>query len=205
MSTVVATMSISLDNVGSGHNQTEERPFGDVPENALHRWMFETPEENRAEMEAIVGAGAYIMGRNMFGPVRGEWDRDWRGWWGPNPPYHAPVFVLTHYPRESIEMEGGTTFHFVTDGIHAALDRARDAAGDLPVHIAGGPSTTNAYLAAGLVDELALQISPVVLGDGLRLFDGVGRLDLEAIAVRGASLATHVRYRVRYPERDEAR
>ncbi|MBW9095406.1 dihydrofolate reductase family protein [Microbacterium jejuense] len=196
MSSVVATMSISLDGIGSGHHQTEERPFGDVPEGALHRWMFETPDENRAEIDAIVAAGAFIMGRNMFGPVRGEWDRDWRGWWGPNPPYHRPVFVLTHHARDPLVMEGGTTFHFVTDGIHAALDRAKDAAGDLPVHIAGGPTTTNAYLAAGLVDELALQISPSILGDGLRLFDGVGPLRLEQIAGRAASLVTHVRYRV---------
>jgi dihydrofolate reductase len=196
MSPVIATMSISLDGVGAGHNQTEERPFGDVPENALHRWMFEAPDENRPEIEAILGAGAYVMGRNMFGPVRGEWDRDWRGWWGPNPPYHRPVFVLTHYPREPLEMEGGTTFHFVTDGIHAALTRAREAAGDLPVHIAGGPSTTNAYLAAGLVDELALQISPSVIGAGLRPLEGVGPIALEQIAGRSTSLVTHVRYRV---------
>src|SRR5690606_18007837 len=99
---VVATMSISLDNIGTGHHQTEERPFGDVPEDALHRWMFDAPQENQPEIDAILGAGAYVMGRNMFGPVRGEWDRDWRGWWGPNPPYHAPVFVLTHYPHDPI-------------------------------------------------------------------------------------------------------
>jgi dihydrofolate reductase len=196
MSSVVATMSISLDGIGSGHHQTEERPFGDVPEGALHRWMFEAPEENRAEIDAIVAAGAFIMGRNMFGPVRGEWDRDWRGWWGPNPPYHRPVFVLTHFARESVVMEGGTTFHFVTDGIHAALDRAKDAAGDLPVHIAGGPTTTNAYLAAGLVDALALQISPSLIGDGLRLFDGIGPVGLQQISGRTTSLVTHVRYRV---------
>jgi dihydrofolate reductase len=196
MSAVVATMSITLDGFGSGIHQTEERPFGEVPESALHRWMVETPDENRAEIDAIVDAGAFIMGRNMYGPVRGEWDRDWRGWWGPNPPYHAPVFVLTHYPHDPIVMAGGTTFHFVTDGIHAALERARDAAGDRDVHVAGGPSTTNAYLAAGLVDELALQISPSIVGGGLRLFDGVGPLRLEQISGRQASLVTHVRYRV---------
>jgi dihydrofolate reductase len=196
MQPVIATMSITLDGIGAGHDQTEERPLGVVDEGAFHRWMFETPDENRAEMAAIVSAGAYVMGRNMFGPVRGEWDRDWRGWWGEDPPYHTPVFVLTHYPRESLEMEGGTTFHFVTDGIHAALERARDAAGDRPVHIAGGPSTTNAYLAAGLVDELMLQLSPVVLGTGIRLFEGVGHLELEPISSRTASLVTHVRYRV---------
>lgn len=197
MSTVIATMSISLDGVGTGHNQTRERPFGDVPEGALHRWMVETPEENAAEIEAITAAGAFIMGRNMFGPIRGEWSGDWTGWWGPNPPYHRPVFVLTHHPRESVQMEGGTTFHFVTDGVHAALERARDAAGDLPVHVAGGPSTTNAFLAAGLIDELALQIAPVLIGSGVRLFEGVPSLRLDPIDTRQASLVTHVRYRVR--------
>ncbi|GAA1465216.1 dihydrofolate reductase family protein [Microbacterium thalassium] len=197
MTSVIATMTVSLDGIGAGRNQTEQRPFGDIPEGVLHRWMFETPDESTAEIAAIVDAGAFIMGRNMFGPVRGPWAGDWRGWWGPEPPYHAPVFVLTNHPREPLEMAGGTTFHFVTDGIHAALDRAADAAGDRPVHISGGPTTTNAYLAAGLVDELMLQIAPVVLGDGLRLFDGVGEVDLEQISVRPVSLATHVRYRVR--------
>lgn len=193
---VVATMSVSLDGIGSGHHQSLECPFGDVPEGALHRWMFETPEENAAEMEAIVSAGAYIMGRNMFSPHRGPWDLDWRGWWGEEPPYHAPVFVLTHHARDPLVMDGGTTFHFVTDGIEAALERARDAAGDRDVHVAGGPTTTNAYLAAGLVDELSLQISPTVVGEGLRLLDGVGPVELEQISSRGASLVTHVRYRV---------
>ncbi|WP_243074048.1 dihydrofolate reductase family protein [Microbacterium sp. SS28] len=202
MSKVIGTMSISLDGIGAGENQTLERPFGGIPPGILHRWMFETPEENRSEIDAIVDAGAFIMGRNMFGPVRGEWDDDWQGWWGPNPPYHRPVFVLTHHARASIEMEGGTTFHFVTDGIEAALERAQDAAGDEPVHVAGGVSTIRQYLAAGLVDELMLQISPVVLGDGLRLFDGVGQWPLELVASRGASLVTHVRYRVSRPSQD---
>ena len=196
---VIATMSISLDGIGAGHNQSEERPLGDVGTEILHRWMFETPEESRAEMDAIVSAGAYVMGRNMFGPIRGEWTGDWRGWWGPNPPYHRPVFVLTHYPRESLEMDGGTTFHFVTDGIEAALDRARDAAGLMSVHISGGPSTINQYLAAGLVDELMLQIVPVVAGRGLRLFDGVDGIRLEQISARPVSLATHLHYRVLGP------
>ncbi len=196
MPAVIATMSLSLDGVGAGENQTEARPFGDMPEGVLHRWMFETPEENRAEMDEIVSAGAYVMGRHMFGPVRGAWTGDWRGWWGEDPPYHAPVFVLTHHPRESLEMAGGTTFHFVTDGMHAALDRARDAAGERNVHVAGGVSTTRAYLRAGLVDELMLQIAPVVVGDGLRLFDRVAGIELEQLSVRAASLVTHVRYRV---------
>lgn len=196
MPSVLATMSLSLDGVGAGENQTLERPFGDITPGILHRWMFETPEENRAEQDAIVSAGAYVMGRHMFGPIRGEWDEDWRGWWGEDPPYHAPVFVLTHFPREPLVMDGGTTFHFVTDGIHAALERAKDAAGERNVHIAGGVSTTNAYLAAGLVDELMLQIAPVVVGDGLRLFDGIDGVELEQLSVRAASLVTHVRYRV---------
>jgi dihydrofolate reductase len=199
MQPVIATMSISLDGIGSGHNQTEERPFGDLPDEILHRWMFETPDENRAEMDDIVSAGAYIMGRNMYGPVRGEWDREWRGWWGEDPPYHAPVFVLTHHPHESIEMAGGTTFHFVTEGIETALERAQQAAGDRTIHVAGGVSTINQYLAAGLVDELMLQISPTIVGEGLRLFDGVGPVELEQVSSRGASLVTHVRYRVRRP------
>lgn len=199
MQPVIATMSISLDGIGSGHNQTEERPFGDLPDEILHRWMFETPDENRAEMDDIVSAGAYIMGRNMYGPVRGEWDREWRGWWGEEPPYHAPVFVLTHHPHESIEMAGGTTFHFVTEGIETALERAQQAAGDRTIHVAGGVSTINQYLAAGLVDELMLQISPTIVGEGLRLFDGVGPVELEQVSSRGASLVTHVRYRVRRP------
>ncbi|GAB3384414.1 dihydrofolate reductase family protein [Humibacter soli] len=197
MQPVIATMSITLNGVGAGTGVTEEHPFGDVPEITFFRWMHETPEENKDAFEAIVDAGAFIMGRHMFGPVKGEWTGDWRGWWGANPPYHCPVFVLTHHPRKPIEMEGGTTFHFVTDGIEAALERARDAAGDRPVHIAGGPSTTNSYLAAGLVDELLLNINPVVADRGLRLFDGVGPLDLEQVSVSPRSLVTHVRYRVR--------
>jgi len=193
---VIATMSLSLDGVGAGENQTLDRPFGDMPEGVLHRWMFETPDENRDEMDAIVSAGAYVMGRHMFGPIRGEWSGDWRGWWGEDPPYHAPVFVLTHFPREPLVMDGGTTFHFVTDGIHAALERAKDAAGERNVHIAGGVSTTNAYLRAGLVDELQLQIAPVLVGEGLRLFDGIDGVELAQLSVRAASLVTHVRYRV---------
>jgi dihydrofolate reductase len=198
MAPVICTMSISVDGYGSGPGptQTEERPFGDMPGEVLHRWMVEAPEESPDEIAAILGAGAYVMGRRMFGPVRGEWAGDWRGWWGPNPPYHAPVYVLTHHAREPIEMEGGTTFHFVTDGIHSALEQARAAAGDLPVHIAGGPGTANQFLAAGLVDDLRLQIVPVVLGKGERLFDGVPYLELEPVSVRPTGLATHVHYRV---------
>jgi dihydrofolate reductase len=202
MSPVYATMSLSLDGYGAGSGQTLEQPMGDIPGMALHRWMFETPDENTEEQAAIVAAGAYIMGRNMYGPVRGAWPApgeehgDWTGWWGDEPPYHAPVFVLTHHEHEPIEMQGGTTFHFVTDGIHAALDRAREVAGDRPVHISGGPETTNQYLAAGLVDELHLQIAPVLLGHGERLFEGVDFTQLELVSIRPVSLTTHVVYRV---------
>lgn len=114
---VVATMSIALDGYGAGPHQSEEQPLGEIAEGALHGWMFDAADENGEEIAAITDAGAYVMGRNVFGPVRGEWSGDWRGWWGPNPPYHAPVFVLTHHPREPLEMEGGTTFHFVADGV----------------------------------------------------------------------------------------
>ena len=136
------------------------------------------------------------MGRNMFGPGRGAWDLDWTGWWGDDPPYHAPVFVLTHHERAPLEMEGGTTFTFVTGGIEAALEQARAAAGDRDVAIAGGAEAARQYLAAGLVDELGLHVAPVVLGRGERLFDGVGDLALEPIETRGNRLVTHLRYRV---------
>ena len=138
MGKVYCDIAVSADGFAAGMNQSEDKPLGEIDENWLHRWMFETADENRAEVDAIVDSGATIMGRNMFGPVRGEWDRDWRGWWGPNPPYHGPVFVLTHFAHEPIEMEGGTTFHFVTDGIHSALEQARAAAGDRNISIAGG-------------------------------------------------------------------
>jgi dihydrofolate reductase len=190
-------MSVSLDGYGAGDHQTLEQPLGDIDEGLLHRWMFDTPEENQAEIDAITAAGAFIMGRNMFGPIRGKWSGDWNGWWGPNPPYHRPVFVLTHHPRSPLEMEGGTTFRFVTDGVESALEQARTVADDLPVHIAGGPSTSNQFLAAGLVDELRLQIAPTIIGHGRRLFEGVPSLELETISVRPASLTTHVHYRVK--------
>ncbi len=144
MGKVFSDLGVSADGYATGLNQTEAKPFGDIDESWLHGWMFDTPDENREEIDAILDSGATIMGRNMFGPVRGEWDRDWSGWWGPNPPYHNAVFVLTHYAHDPIEMEGGTTFHFVTDGIHSALDQARAAAGDGDISVAGGPSTVNA-------------------------------------------------------------
>jgi dihydrofolate reductase len=194
MGVVYSDISVSADGFATGPNQTEQRPFGDIDENWQHAWMYDPADENRAEVDAILDAGATVMGRNMFGPVRGEWDRDWRGWWGPNPPYHNPVFVLTHYPHEPIEMEGGTTFHFVTDGIHAALDRAKAEAGDRNISIAGGAETVNQFVAAGLLDELRLHVTPCVLGAGERIFGGVAPQRLERVNVRVASLVTHITY-----------
>ena len=195
MSKVTCDSGVSLDGFSAGPDQSREDPLGKGAER-IHRWMFEEPEANKAERDAIVEAGAYIMGRHMFGPDRGEWDLDWHGWWGAEPPYHAPVFVLGHREREPVEMEGGTTFHFVTDGIEAAMERAREAAGDRTVSIAGGASTVQQYLRAGLIDELRLHIAPVVLGAGERLLDGVGDLRLEQLEVTSSALVTHVRYRV---------
>lgn len=195
MPKVTADMTITLDGYGSGRGQSAERPFGDLDSERLHAWMFEFADENAAERAAITAAGAYVMGRNMFGPDRGEWDLDWRGWWGADPPYHAPTFVLCHRPRPSVEMEGGTVFHFVTDGIEAALERARAAAGDRDVSIAGGPGTTNQYLAAGLIDELRLHVTPFVAGGGERMFDGAAGVELTPVASRTTPHVTHVVYR----------
>jgi dihydrofolate reductase len=196
MTKIVCDISISADGYSAGHNQTEEHPFGDIDESRLHAWMFDTPEENRAELDAITNAKAFIMGRNMFGPIRGDWSGDWTGWWGPEPPYHAPVFVLTHYQRDPLLMDGGTTFHFVTDGIEAAKEQASAVPGDTDIAIAGGASTVNQYLTAGLLDELRLHISPLTVGGGTRVFDGVPPLKLEQVSSRAASLVTHVTYRV---------
>jgi dihydrofolate reductase len=196
MAKVTCDMSMSVDGFVAGTNQRLEEPFGDGPRGRLHRWMFEQPEVNAAAIAGTTAAGAYIMGRNMFGPGRGAWDQAWRGWWGDDPPYHAPVFVLTRHPREPVPMEGGTTFTFVTDGITGALAQAREAAGDADVAIAGGAATVNQYLRAGLIDELRLHIVPLVLGAGERLFDGVADVTLEPIEVTGNDLVTHLSYRV---------
>jgi dihydrofolate reductase len=200
MSRVIANITVSADGYAAGPNQTEKRPFGedggDGWGDRLHAWMFENADENRAELDQITPSGAYIMGRNMFGPVRGEWDRPWNGWWGEDPPYHTEVFVLTHHPRGPQPMEGGTTYHFVTDGIEAALDRARAAAGDREISIQGGARTINQYLAAGLIEELRLHIVPLTLGAGSRIFDGVPALQLEQVYARAASTVSHVTYRV---------
>jgi dihydrofolate reductase len=195
-SKVFCDITISADGYLAGPGQTAEKPFGDEPADRLHAWMFDTPDENKAEIDQVVAAGAFVMGRNMFGPGRSGWDLSWKGWWGDDPPYHAPVFVLTHHSREPLTMEGGTTFTFVTDGIESALNQARKAAGDRDVAIAGGAATVNQYLAAGLIDEIRTHIAPVTVGAGERLFDGVPPLNLKIIAVRGASLTTHISYHV---------
>jgi dihydrofolate reductase len=195
MGEVFSDIAVSADGFAAGLHQREEKPLGEIDENWLHSWMFDTYEENKAEVDAIVDSGATIMGRNMFGPVRGDWDRDWQGWWGDDPPYHGPVFVLTHFPREPIEMKGGTTFHFVTDGIHAALEAAQTAAAGQDISVAGGAGTVNQFLVAGLLDELRLHITPCILGAGERVFDGVPAQRLERVSVRAASRVTHVTYR----------
>lgn len=184
---------MSLDGFAAGPKQTPEDPIGDG--DRLHRWMFDRPDEHAAERAELTGAGAYVMGRNMYaGP--GDWAADWTGWWGPEPPYRAPVFVLTHHRREPVPLEGGTTFYFVNDGIHSALEQAQAAAGDRNVLIAGGAATVNQYLAAGLIDELHLHVAPFTLGAGARLFAGVSDLAGEIVEARTSELVTHLRLRI---------
>jgi len=195
MSKVFCDLAISLDGFTAGPNQRLDEPFGDGGTDRLTKWMFDGAGLNREVRDKIVAAKAFIMGRNMFTPGRGEWDPDWKGYWGDDPPYHGPVFVLTHHPREPLTMEGGTTFHFVTDGPEAALARARDAAGDGDISIAGGATTVRQYLKAGQIDELRLHIAPIVLGQGVNLWEGAGDVGLEPIDVSGTSLVTHVTYR----------
>jgi dihydrofolate reductase len=199
MGIVKADLAVSLDGYSAGHDQTLEHPFGLTTGERLNTWMagwmFEHGDAHRAEVDAIVGAGAYIMGRNMFSAGRGDWDLDWKGWWGDNPPYHGPVFVLTHHARDPIPMEGGTTFHFVTDGIESALKQAREAAGDGDISITGGATTLNEYLAAGHVDELRLHVAPFTLGSGTRVFDGVPPIEFASTSVRHTPEVTHVTLR----------
>lgn len=194
MSKVTADLSITLDGYASGRNQSREQPFGDIDGDRLHAWMFDHGDENAEEIAAFNAAGAYIMGRKMFSSDQGEWDLDWKGWWGANPPFHAPTFVLCHRPRPSLEMEGGTVYHFVTDGIEAALERAREAAGEKEVSIAGGPGTIDQYLAADRVDELRVHVVPFVAGGGERLFASVGDLQLKPVSSRATPHVTHLVY-----------
>jgi len=200
MGRVISDITVSADGYSAGPNQSEQRPFGDDGGDGwgseLHAWMFDDADDNRAEIDKVADAGAFIMGRNMFGPLRGEWDRPWNGWWGDDPPFHAPVFVLTHHAREPQPMEGGTTYHFVTDGIESALAQARAAAGDRNVSVQGGATTINQYLAAGLLDELRVHIVPLTLGAGTRVFEGVPPLKLEQVTSRSTSRVTHVTYAV---------
>ena len=204
----VAGFSLSLDGFGAGPEQSLDDPLGKRGKEVF-TWFFGTKSframvgesggtegvDDTFAHRSMDGFGAFILGRNMFGPVRGDWpDDDWKGWWGDDPPYHAPTFILTHHPREPIVMAGGTTFYFVTDGIDAALERARAAAGDRDVKIGGGVSTVRQYLQAGLIDDLHFAFSPVVLGRGEAMFAG---LDLPALGYRvidsrATDLATHV-------------
>jgi dihydrofolate reductase len=204
----VAGFGVSIDGFAAGSEQSLGDPLGKRgPE--LFQWCFptrtfhemagkdggETGADDDFARRAMAGFGAFILGRNMFGPIRGEWPDDhWKGWWGDNPPYHAPTFVLSHYPRAPIQMQGGTTFHFITDGIDAALKRAREAAGNMDIKIGGGVATVRQYVSAGHVDEIHLAAAPVVLGQGEALFEG---LDLAALGYRTVEhvptvRATHV-------------
>ena len=207
MSKLRFEISISADGFVAGPNQSEEHPLGEGGEQ-LHAWVVkldawrgahghsggEANASSAIVAEAMVNVGAVIMGRNMFGGGPGPWDPEWHGWWGEDPPYHAPVFVLAHRPRESVEMQGGTVFHFVTEGIEPALALAREAAGERDVSIAGGPGTTNQYLAAGLIDELRLHVTPVVVGRGERLFAGVGHTRLRLLSSRCTPEVNHLTY-----------
>ena len=205
----VESFAISLDGYGAGPSQDIDNPLG-VGGTDLHQWAFPTRTFQRALFGTDSGTtgvdddfaargfrniGAWILGRNMFAPTRGPWsDMNWKGWWGDSPPYHVPVFILTHHARPSIPMEGGTTFHFLTGGIHETLDRAREAANGMDIRIGGGPDTIRQYLLAGLIDELHIAIAPVLLGRGERLFEG---LDLrasgyECVQFVGSEKATHV-------------
>jgi dihydrofolate reductase len=205
----VESFTISLDGFGAGPDQSMENPLG-IGGPTLHAWAFATRTfqshlfgnkdgeigiDDDFAARGFHNVGAWIMGRNMFGPVRGPWlDGTWRGWWGDNPVYHAQVFVLTNHPRPPLEMEGGTTFHFVTDGIRAALDRARDAAGGQDVRIGGGASTIRQYLCERLIDELHIAIAPVLLGSGEPLFSGINLSELGYTCTRHvpSQRATHI-------------
>jgi dihydrofolate reductase len=213
MSKLRLSITMSLDGYVAGPEQDEENPLG-MGGMQLHEWFFplrefremhgdqggEVNASSAVVKERQANIGATIMGRNMFGPVRGPWpDESWRGWWGEDPPYHHPVFVLTHYPREPLTMAGDTTFHFVAEGIESALAQAREAAGGKDIWLAGGASVVNQYLAAGLVDDIDISIAPVILGAGERLFEGLerGAIELAQDRVVEAPGVAHIRYRVK--------
>ena len=205
----VPCFSLSLDGFAAGPEQSLENPNG-IGGLEIHEWFFPTATfqqlvygketgttgtDNNFAARGVQNIGAWILGRNMFGPVRGPWpDEHWKGWWGENPPFHTPVFVLTHHARAPIAMAGGTTFHFVTEGIHAALDRARAAAGGMDVRLGGGVATIQQYLRAGLVDELHLAFAPVLLGSGESLFSGINMRSLgyQCVERVATDKATHV-------------
>lgn len=191
-------MSISLDGFVAGPNQSLDNGLGERGIE-LHRWHLGDPRATDADRTAtdwlMRPRGAYVMGRNMFAPSRGDWTDDWQGWWGDEPPYHAPVFVLTHFAHDPIHLQGGTSFHFITEGFDAAYQAAVDAAGDRGVDIAGGAATVRQALQAGVIDELTLDIAPVLLGTGERMFDGVENFDFEPVEVLHSPLSTHIRYR----------
>ena len=208
MSKLKLNITMSIDGFVAGPHQSLEQPLG-VGGEELHDWLVqlkafrESHGEGGGEVNAstpyaediLAGTGASIMGRNMFGGGRGPWaDESWKGWWGDDPPYHHPVFVLTHHPRDPVELQGGTTFHFVTDGIESALEQARAAAGEKGVSLAGGAAVAQQYMAAGLLDELVVSIVPNVLGDGARLFENLGDAKFEQVeSVEGPGV-THIRY-----------
>jgi dihydrofolate reductase len=211
MSKLRCHISISLDGFVAGPNQSEENPLGEGGER-LHDWVVplaawrqshgkqggEVNESTPVFEESLENVGASVMGRNMFGPIGGgAWgDEQWTGWWGDDPPYHHPVFILTHHPRDPVVMEGGTTFHFVTDGIESALEQARQAAGGKDVKLWGGGQVAQQYLAAGLLDELELHVVPMVLGDGARLFDNLrdAEVQLEQVRAVEAPGVAHLKY-----------
>lgn len=196
MGLVTCDVTVSSDGFCAGPNQCLETPLGEGGEK-LHRWQLERTEENTAEIAAITEASAFIMGLNMFGPPEQALESDWNGWWGDNPPYHAPVFVLSHHPRPTLRLDGGTSFQFVTRGIHEALSEAKEAAGEGQVAIAGGANTIVQFLNEGLIDELRLHIAPIQLGKGEAITVETIESHMDRYSRRETSLATHVYYRRR--------
>jgi dihydrofolate reductase len=196
MSKVTCGVTMSLDGFVAGNNMTLDKPFGDIAPDVLMSWMFDEKDEHKDEIESLTAAGAFIMGSNMFGPEDIRMTDAWKGWWDDNPPYHAPVFILSHKPREPITMEGGTTFTFVPDGIESALQQAKTAAGEKDVAISGGADTINQYLRAGHIDVLWLHIAPVTIGTGHRLFLDTPGIHLTPLEVRTTELATHIKYAI---------